>query len=64
VPVEGSDALSVFGTPHGWHVIFGGSKEQIAIVIVLDNRNGSFVSLEQNRSLWEQVDGKEQGTDV
>jgi hypothetical protein len=54
VPIECPDALSVFGTPHGRHVILGGSEEQIAVVIVLDDRNGSLVSLEQNRSLQEQ----------
>mmetsp|Transcript_24959 Transcript_24959/g.41400 ORF Transcript_24959/g.41400 Transcript_24959/m.41400 type:complete len:268 (-) Transcript_24959:85-888(-) len=46
VTVKSTEAFAIFSSPYGWNVIFGGRKEQIAVVIVLDARNRTFVALE------------------
>ena len=38
-------------------MILGCCKQEVAIVVVLDNRNGSLVALEKDRSLQERSDG-------
>lgn len=51
VSMKGSQAFSVFTSPYTGNLILRGCKQQIAIGIVLDHRNGSFVSLQQIRAL-------------
>jgi hypothetical protein len=51
VSIECAQTLAIFGPPYRGNVIFGGGKQEVAIVVVLDNRNGSLVAFEKNRSL-------------
>ena len=46
VTVEGPDSFAVFRSPHGGDQIFRGREEQVAIVVELNRRNGTFVSLQ------------------
>mmetsp|Transcript_19632 Transcript_19632/g.46620 ORF Transcript_19632/g.46620 Transcript_19632/m.46620 type:complete len:389 (+) Transcript_19632:217-1383(+) len=45
VTVKGSQPIAIVGPPHGRNVIFGGGKEQVAVIIELNGGNGTFVSL-------------------
>jgi hypothetical protein len=51
VSVEGPQPLSVFRSPHGGHVVFGGREEEIAVKVEFDYSDGSFVSFEEDWSL-------------
>jgi len=43
--MKGSQSFTIFGSPHIRDLIFGCTEQQITIVIVLDDRNRSFVTL-------------------
>ena len=47
----GAEALAGVGEPHARGGILGGTEDQIAISVVLQERERPLVSLEQNRSL-------------
>ena len=47
----GAEALAGVGEPHAGGGILGGTEDQIAISVVLQERERPLVSLEQNRSL-------------
>lgn len=51
VAVKRAQALTIVGSPYGWYEILGSGKQKIAVVVVLDRRNGTFMSLQKERSL-------------
>ena len=51
VAVEGADAVAILGAPHGWDMVLAAGEEQIAVVVELDDGDGSLVTLEKNWSL-------------
>jgi len=51
VALVGAEALAGVGEPHARGGILGGTEDQIAISVVLQERERPLVSLEQNRSL-------------
>mmetsp|Transcript_13794 Transcript_13794/g.28966 ORF Transcript_13794/g.28966 Transcript_13794/m.28966 type:complete len:342 (-) Transcript_13794:148-1173(-) len=50
VAVKGSQALPVFDPPHAGDLILAGAEQQVPVVVVLDDRDGAFVSLQQIRA--------------
>ena len=46
VSVEGSQSLAILGPPHRRHEILGSRKQQISVVVELNDSNGTFVSLQ------------------
>lgn len=52
VAVEGAQAVAIFGSPNARDVVFAGSEEQVAVVIVLHARDAALVSFQKNWSLF------------